>query len=229
MARIRTTCGPFWRVTFAWNMGLAVLATLAALIYGAQTMPVVAGAFRLHRAVEVLELAIPLGCAVSSAHLSTIDREERTLELRFSYAAGRWTLMAERFLPAICLLLLTTLVGWAVLRCPVPSLTLTTTLVAVVPPALALLAVTWAGGVATGNTWVAAGAPLVWWGAALAVPRRVGAGWFRRSALSFHLFQTARPVSGVDYLLNRWLLIGLGIALIGLAGLLLQRYQAQSA
>jgi hypothetical protein len=216
-------------VTFAWNMGLATLTTLAALIYGAQTMPVVAEALLLHRATEALELAIPLGCAISCAHLPTIDREERTLELRFSYAVGRWTLIAERLLPAICLLLLDALVGWAVLRRPVPSLTLTTTLVTVVPPTLGLLAVAWVGGVATGNAWVAAGGPLLWWGVALAAPRRAATGWLRRSALSFHLFQTARSVSGIDYGLNRWLLIGLGIALIALAGFLLQRHQAQSA
>jgi hypothetical protein len=95
-------------------------------------------------------------------------------------------------------------------------------------PSVRGAASTWVSGLATGNAWVAAGAPLLWWGAALAVPRRAAEAWLRRIPLSFHLFQTTRPISGIDYSLNRWLLVALAAALIIAAGWLLQRQQPTS-
>lgn len=203
---------PLLRLTFAWNTILAAPAMIIVPLIGALTVG--GGSSPLLMALRLLELGPAAVAVIAFAHLMVIDSEERTIELRFTYPPGRWTLVAERFTPAALTLLFGTVAGWAVLRTAAPELTLGTAIAAAMPPALVLTAAAFLAGCLSGNAWVAGAVPLAWWGLAYITSRAARLQPLTRLLAQFHLFQTCRPVAGVDYATNRWLLLLMAAVLL---------------
>ncbi|MGE5560814.1 MAG: hypothetical protein ACM3XN_07210 [Chloroflexota bacterium] len=197
---------PLLRLTFPWNAALSLPALLIAPLVGALT-GVRHSPTPLVSALRLLELTATAVAIIAFAHLMVIDSEERALELRFTYPPQRWLLVGERLIPAVAILCLGTLGGWAILRTAAPALTARAALVAALPPALALTGVAFLAGCLAGNAWVAAAVSLAWWGLAYFTSRAVGSAPLVRFLVNFHLFQTGRPVGGVAYATNRWLLL----------------------
>lgn len=156
--------------------------------------------------IKSFEVALPLATGLAAAHLMVVEREERFAELRATYPEPPWRLPLLRTGGALLLGSLTLLAAALAYRLAYGPYPVRDVLLPALPPALYLLGLSLLVGNLSGSYWAAAGTVLGYWFLEV----------YRQGDLTgiLFLFDRTWPRLAVDYAANRWLLAGLGVALL---------------
>lgn len=188
------------RVSFGTTVLLAVLGLPACALISALNWRDVPAAFA--QVMEVFELGLPLVAGIASAHLMSVEREERFDALRDSYPEPIWHVPLLRTLGALELTLLCLLSGLISFRVVYGEFDVRLIVLAACPPAIYLSGLALLVGNLAQNGWAASAAVIGYW----AFEFQLGG----TQTQTLFLFDKTHPLNGVNYDVNRLLLIAVG-------------------
>jgi len=160
---------------------------------------------------RVFEMALPLAAGLSAAHLMNIEREEHFAELRGSYPEASLRIPLLRTAGALCLLVLTVLIGLLSFVILFNLSDFASVVLPALPPAIFLTALVLLVSNLTGSTWITAALLVGYWFFEYQQRGRV--------TQTLFLFDKSFPLPSVSYDLNRGLLLGLGVLCMALNAL----------
>ena len=187
-------------------LGLPLAAFVEGLMWSREPVP----APHLIDVLRTFEVALPLVTGLAAAHLMTVEREEGFAELRDTYPEATWRVPLLRTAGAILLALLSLALGVLGFRLVHGPFDVAAVVGPAIPPALVLLGLSLVTSNLTGSYWLAAAAVMSTWFFELQTKGAV--------TKTLFLFDASWPLPGVDYDLNRGLLVALGLALFAANG-----------
>jgi len=199
------------RIIFGVTAVLPVLGLpLAAFVQGLIWQRPLSPQPQLIDVLRTFEMTLPLVAGLAAAHLMTVEREEGFDELRRTYPEATWRVPLLRTAGA-CLLALVSLglgiVGFWLAYGPFDVAAIVGP---ALPPTLALLGLSLSVGNLTSSYWLAAAAVMGTWFFEFQTQGAI--------TKTLFLFDASWPIPGVDYDLNRTLLVLVGLALIAANG-----------
>lgn len=175
----------------------------------------------LNLLIRPFETVLPLAAGLAAAHLLTLEHDERFADLRRTYPEPRWRLPLARLVVALVMTLVILIAGGIVYFGAYPSTDVGAALRPAFAPTLFMIGLSMAVGAASRSYWAAAGVVMVYWFLEMQT----------RGAVTgvFYLFRrslTTPEIESVPYDLNRLLVAGVGLALIGVMFALHSRRRA---
>jgi hypothetical protein len=199
------------QIIFGVTAALPVLGLpLAAFVEGLMWQRPYSPTPQLIDVLRIFEVALPLMTGLAAAHLMTVEREEGFDELRRSYPEATWRVPLLRTAGACLLALISLALGLVGFRLAYGPFDVGVIVGPAIPPALVLLGLALTAGNLTASYWLAAAAVMGTWFFEFQTKGVV--------TKTFFLFEASWPVPGVDYDLNRGLLVLVGVALIATNG-----------